>query len=120
MEKEKVEVVIMGKVHTIIGNENKEYLQKLATYIDTKLREVTSHPSFRRMSLENKQLFINLNLAEDYCKAKDWADQLEKDKLQSQEEIYKLKEKIVDLEVQLSHQLGRLKELERITNAKKN
>lgn len=120
MEKEKVEVVIMGKVHTIMGNENKEYLQRLATYIDTKLREVTAHPSFRRMSLENKQLFINLNLAEDYCKAKDWIEKLENDKKDTQDEIYKLKEKIVDLEVKLSHEQGRLRELEKINEKNKH
>lgn len=120
MDKEKVEVVIMGKVYTIMASEDKEYLQKVATYIDSKLREVTSHPSFRRMSLENKQLFINLNLAEDYMKAKEWSKKLEEDKRYSQDEIYKLKERIVELEVELSHQLGRIKELERINDAKKN
>lgn len=120
MEKEKVEVVIMGKVYTIMATEDRDYLQRLATYIDSKLREVTSHPSFRRMSLENKQLFINLNLAEDYCKAKDWIEKLEEDKKNSQDEIYELKDKIVRLEVLLGHQRGRLEELEKLNNAKKN
>lgn len=120
MNKEKIQVVILGKVHTIMADEDKEYLQRLATYIDTKLREITAHPDFRKMSLENKQLFINLNLAEDYCKAKEWIDKLEDDKENSKKEIYDLKEKIVQLEVELSHQLGRIKELEKIHDEKRN
>lgn len=42
----------MGRVHTIMAEENKEYLQSLAGYIDSKLREVTAHPSFKRCHLK--------------------------------------------------------------------
>lgn len=120
MSKEKIQVVILGKVHTIVADEDKQYLQNLASYIDYKLREVINHPSYRTMSHENRQLFTQLNLAEDYVKAKEWIEKLEKDKENTKKEIYELKEKIVQLELELSHSKGRLSELEKINNAKEN
>ncbi|MDO5695195.1 MAG: cell division protein ZapA [Eubacteriales bacterium] len=101
MEKENVEVVIMGKVYTIAGDENKEFLQRIARYMDDKMQEVSKSPNFNRMSMDYKNLMINLNVAYDYFKAQDWSERLEHDKEKTQKEILKLKERIVDLEMQL-------------------
>lgn len=119
MQKENVEVVIMGKVYTISGQENKEYLQRVASYLDRKIREISEAQDFNRLSHDYRQLLIHLNLVDDYFKAQDWAERLEQDKEKSQKEIYNLKQRIVDLEMSLSDQLERIQKLEGKNNEKK-
>lgn len=116
MDNDNVEVVIMGKVYNLTGGENKEYLQKIATYMDRKLHEVSISPDFNRMSVDHKQLMINLNVADDYFKANDWAIKLQQDKEKSQKEIYNLKERIVSLEMELN---SIIEELEVLKSSKK-
>ena len=42
--KTNAEVVIGGKVYTLSGFESEEYLQKIASYINTKISEAEGNP----------------------------------------------------------------------------
>lgn len=117
MRKADVEVVIMGKVYTIRSEENPTYLQGVATYLDKKISEVMKNKNFHRMSADFKHLMIHLNVADDYFKAKEWAERLEKDKGRTHDEICKLKQRIVDLEVELSNRLKEIDDLKGESNA---
>ena len=64
------EVIIGGKVFTLSGYESEEYLQKVASYINNKLSEYNKVESFRRQPQDTQNVLMQLNLADDYFKAK--------------------------------------------------
>ena len=64
------EVIIGGKVFTLSGYESEEYLQKVASYINNKIAEYNKADQFRRQSLDIHNVLLQLNIADDYFKAK--------------------------------------------------
>ena len=69
-EKTSAEVIIGGKVYTLSGYEGEEYLQKVATYINNKLGEFQGMEELRHLSGDMKATLLQLNIADDYFKAK--------------------------------------------------
>ena len=68
------EVIIGGKVLTVSGNESVEYLQKVASYINNKVNEYAKLDSYKRQSVEKQNMLVQLNIADDYFKAKKQID----------------------------------------------
>ena len=64
------EVIIGGRVLTLSGYESEEYLQKVASYINNKLAEYNRVESFRRQPADIQNILVELNIADDYFKAK--------------------------------------------------
>ncbi len=52
--KTNAEVIIDGKVYTLSGYEGEEYLQKVATYINSKINEFESIEEYRHIPLNMK------------------------------------------------------------------
>ena len=76
--KNSVTVVIAGKVTRLSGYESEEYLQRVASYLNHKISE-----------------------ADDYFKAKNQAEIYNEDLENKDREIYDLKQKIVELQMDL-------------------
>lgn len=95
------EVVIDGKTLTISGFESKEYLQEVAAYINGKLSDFKKSDSFRRMDRDSQNLMIEINMADDYFKAKKTADDLENDSDAKDKEIYDLKHELISTQIKL-------------------
>ena len=85
------EVLIGGKIVKLSGYESAEYLQKIASYINGKINEFNELDGFKRQSLDYRNLLIELNIADDYFKAKKQADTLMKEYEGKDKEIYDLK-----------------------------
>lgn len=97
--KNSVEVVIDGKVYTLSGYENEEYLNKVASYINNKILELKQSDSFRRQNKEVQSTMMYLNIADDYYKVKKQMDILEMDLEDKNKEIYNLKQELVELKL---------------------
>jgi len=95
ISKNVAEVLIDGKVIRLSGYESAEYLQKVATYINGKIREFNEIDGFKRQSVDYRNLLIQLNIADDYFKAKKQADNLLKEYEGKDKEIYDLKHDLV-------------------------
>ena len=89
------EVLIGGKIVKLSGYESAEYLQKIASYINGKINEFNELDGFKRQSLDYRNLLIELNIADDYFKAKKQADTLMKEYEGKDKEIYDLKHDMV-------------------------
>ena len=89
------EVLIGGKIVKLSGYESAEYLQKIASYINGKINEFNELDGFKRQSLDYRNLLIELNIADDYFKAKKQADTLMKEYEGKDKEIYDLKHELV-------------------------
>ena len=73
------EVVIGGKAFTLSGNESEEYLQKVASYINGKMEEYSKMGTFTRQPMDTQNVLIQLNIADDYFKAKKQVELLKEE-----------------------------------------
>lgn len=110
--KTNAEVVIGGKVYTLSGFESEEYLQKVGSYINTKIAEIEDVEAFRRFPADMKAILVELNIADDYFKARTQAEKLERDLETKEKEIYDLKHDLISNQVQTETDNKRLEELE--------
>ena len=85
--KTSAEVVIDGKVYTLSGYEGEEYLQKVAAYINNKISEFDGIEDYRHIPLNMKNTLIQLNIADDYFKAKAQVEKLERDLENKEKEL---------------------------------
>ena len=97
------EVIIGGKVYTLCGYESEEYLQKVAGYLNGKLQEVNASDSFRRQPLELQNIYIQLNIADDYFKAKNQILNMEEDMAAKEKEMYDLKHELVNAQMKMEN-----------------
>ena len=95
------EVVIGGKVITLSGAESEEYLQKVAGYLNGKIQEVNASDSFRRQPLELQNIYIQLNIADDYFKALDKVKALEDELDVKDRELYDLKHELITSQIKM-------------------
>lgn len=110
--KNDAEVIIAGKVFTISGYESKEYLQKVAAYINGKLEEFNNNDSFRRTSAEVRTNLMYLNMADDYFKARKIGDDLQEELDIKVKEIYDLKHDLIKARMENEAALKEIKTLE--------
>ena len=115
------EVIIGGKVFTLSGYESEEYLQKVASYINNKVTEYGKVDSFRRQPLDTQNVLMQLNIADDYFKAKQQINLLEEELKNKEKELYDLKHELIASQIKLENTERSVKNLhnESNENAKK-
>ncbi len=94
-----IQVVIGGKVYTLSGYESEAYLQKIALYINNKLAELNSMPNFKRLNSDMQKILVELNLADDYYKAKKQIEALESDIEEKDKVEYDLKHELIAAQI---------------------
>ena len=110
--KTSAEVVIDGKVYTLSGYEGAEYLQKVAGYINDKISEFDALEEYRHVPLNMKATLVQLNIADDYFKAKSQVEKLERDLELKDKEIYDLKHDLIANQVKVETAEESLKKAE--------
>lgn len=115
------EVIIGGKVFTLSGYESEDYLQKVASYINNKVIEYGKVDSFRRQPLETQGVLLQLNIADDYFKAKKQISILEEELQAKEKELYDLKHELISYQIKLESAEEQVKNLthEQNDNVKK-
>ncbi len=115
------EVIIGGKVFTLSGYESEEYLQKVASYINNKMNEYNKVDSFRRQPFERQSVLLQLNIADDYFKAKKQIDVLDEEVKAKEKELYDLKHELISTQIKLENleKNNKNMQLELNENAKK-
>ncbi len=103
------EVIIDGKVYTLSGYEEEEYLQKVAAYINHKISELAQMEGYRRFTPDTRATLIELNIADEYFKAKERIEQLEADVESKEKEIYDLKHDLIASQLKVEELEKKLK-----------
>uniref|UniRef100_UPI004055EBAA cell division protein ZapA n=1 Tax=Agathobacter sp. TaxID=2021311 RepID=UPI004055EBAA len=106
------EVVIGGKVYTLSGYEGEEYLQKVAAYINSKINEFDQLEGTRYLAPNIKNALLQINIADDYFKAKAQIEKLEREAAQKDKEIYDLKHDLISGQIKIEDAEERIHELE--------
>ena len=99
--KNTAKVIIGGKIITLGGYESEEYFQKVASYINKKMDELSGMPGYSRQPMETKHTLLSLNITDDYFKAKKQAEIFEQDLQQKDQEMYDLKHELISLRMQI-------------------
>ena len=102
--KNDVEVIINGRTYIISGYESSEYMQKIATHINSKYDEFKKSDSFPKLDQEMKNILLAINLSDDYYKAQDVVVNLQKDNEDLEKEIFHMKHDMIDLKSRLEKQ----------------
>lgn len=105
------EVIIGGKVLRLSGYESEEYLQKVAAYINGKLTEYNRIESFRRSPVDTQSVLLQLNIADDYFKAKKQIALLEEEISSKEKELYDLKHELIASQIKLDNTEKNMKSL---------
>ena len=101
--KNNTEVILGGKVFTLSGYESEAYLQKVASYINNKLAEYNKVDSFKRLPGDMQNVLLQLNVADDYFKAKKQIELLEEDIRNKEKELYDLKHELIASQIKLEN-----------------
>ena len=110
--KRNAEVIINGKVYTLSGYEEEEYLQKIANYINAKIADFREIENFKLFSQDMQATLLELNIADDFFKAKDKIEKLEAEVESKEKEIYDLKHDLVSNQVKFENMQETIDSLE--------
>ncbi|MCR5053350.1 MAG: cell division protein ZapA [Lachnospiraceae bacterium] len=99
--KKNAEVIIGGRVYTLSGYEEEDYLQRVATYINGKLNDLQEMDSFKRLSQDTKATLLELNIADDFFKAKEQIEKQESELEKKEKEIYDLKHDLISYQIKV-------------------
>ncbi len=110
------EVIIGGKVFTLSGYESEDYLQKVAVYINNKMNEYNKLDGFRRQPIDTQNVLLQLNIADDYFKAKKQITVLEDELEAKDKELYNLKHDLISTQIKLESFQEKVKELQKSQN----
>ena len=118
--KNAVEVVIGGKVYKISGYESSEYLHQIAVYINDKMTEFQNMDSYRKQTMDQKQLMLNMNLADEFFKAKRQADKLSAELEKKERELYSVRHDLIEARLALENLQKEQKEKEQEEQKEQN
>ncbi len=104
--KTSAQVIIGGRVYTLSGYEEEAYLQKVASYLNGKLEDYT------KLSGDMKSVLLELNIADDYFKAKAQVERLERELQQKEDESSDLKNELVSRQIEQERNTKAYEELE--------
>lgn len=95
------QVLIDGKIYTLGGLEEESYLQRVASYISEKISNMKRQEGFMKQNPDYQTVMVELNIADDYFKARQTAATLEKEKSEIEKDVYSLKHELVTTQMKL-------------------
>lgn len=110
--KSEIEVIIGGKVYYISGYESEEYLQKVASYINSKIGDFEGEDAYKRLNAQYQNLLLLLNMADDYFKAKTRIDLLEEEVHAKDDDLCNIKHELISTQIKLDNAKGEINEKE--------
>lgn len=110
------EVIIDGKVFTLSGYESEGYLQKVASYINNKISEYNRLDNFRKQPADTRSVLLQLNIADDYFKAKKQITALEEEIQAKDKDLYDLKHELISTQMKLESMEEELRSLQKTQN----
>lgn len=95
------EVIINNKRYRLSGFENEEYLQRIAGFLNNKISEMKQQELYKSLDSDMKNIFLEINLADEYFKIKNKYEESEADSESKSNEIYSLKHEVMSLQSKL-------------------
>lgn len=116
-----IEVIINNKRYTLSGYESEEYLQKIASYINSKHIEFRNKDAYKFLDADLKNILLQINIADDYYKTREKMKEVEAENEAKSNEIFDLKHEAISIQTKLDSTQRELDELKReLYEAQKN
>ncbi|OGL43186.1 MAG: hypothetical protein A2161_09060 [Candidatus Schekmanbacteria bacterium RBG_13_48_7] len=96
MDKRKIEVNIFGQNYTILGDASPEYMNKLSSYVDSKMREITKQTS--TISTTKVAILAALNLANEIFQLREENYKLENDLVKRSKNLIEIIDRGLEIE----------------------
>lgn len=106
-----IEVIINNKRYTLCGYESEEYLQKIATYINSKHNEFKNKDAYKFLDADLKNIMVQINIADDFYKTKEKVKEIEADNEAKSNEIFDLKHELITTQTKLGMAQKEIEEL---------
>lgn len=96
-----IEVIINNKRYTLSGYESEEYLQRVASYINSKHNEFRSRDAYKFLDSDLRHILIQINIADDYHKSREKIKEIEDENKDKSNEIFDLKHELIAAQTKL-------------------
>ena len=93
-------VNISGSPYTILADESEEYVQKVSSYLDSKVTDILSG---NRISSLDAMVLAGLNIADDYFKSLELNDSLRSQLKSCLDELSQLKTRLAEQKRETSY-----------------
>lgn len=110
--KKNAQVLIDGRVYNIGGYEEEGYLQKVASYINSKIDEFKDFDEYKHLSQDLRNVLLEINIADDYFKAKNLVEKYENDISEKDKNIYDLKHDLISDKLEIEDLQKKISALE--------
>jgi len=108
-----IEVIINNKRYTLSGYESEEYLQKIASYINSKHAEFRNKDAYKFLDTDLKNILMQINIADDYYKTIFRIKDIETENEAKSNEIFDLKHEIISTQTNLDAAQKEMEELKK-------
>ena len=95
------EVIIGGKVYTLSSNDSEEYMQRVASYINSKISEFSKIDGFKRQSVDTQNVLLELNIADDYFKARKELEEFKAEAEDKERDLYDVKHDLITAQMKV-------------------
>lgn len=116
-EKKDIPVVLNDRIYTLSGYENDDYIQKVVNYINEKLTECKGSEQFRRLGKEHQNMLVALNVADDYFKIKNQAENLTEEDTEKEKQLYDLRHEMIEAQIKHESDMRLVEEYKEQVNA---
>lgn len=107
------DIYIDGKMYTLNGYEEVEYLQTVASYINDKITELKKDRAYTRLNSDYQTVLLAMNLADDVFQARRQKSAAER-KLEGQEkDTYQIRHELVNARMRIQSLEAELAEARR-------
>ncbi|QEK12485.1 cell division protein ZapA [Crassaminicella thermophila] len=118
-EKTKVIVRIYGQEYTMVGKESREYMQKVANYVDDKMIDIAKKS--KKLSTAMVAVLTSLNIADEYFKVKQEMEDFKKEAMKPLEELEQTRSQLAaTLTAFKEKEIEYIKTIEQLEEEKKN
>lgn len=119
-KKNDIEVIINNKQYILRGYESQEYLQKIASYINNIYSEYKKRDFYKHLDSEMKSVLIEINIADDYFKARNQIEEAQRTNEENNSEIFNLRHELISTRSEALATQQELKEIkEELVEAQK-
>ncbi len=92
-----IQVILDGKIVNMSGYEQADYMQKLASFVNDRIREVREQTAGKGVARELQPLIVSLNIADELMRQKELNQQLTEDMDALTSEMALLKQELASL-----------------------
>ena len=91
-EKNKVNVIIGGMSYPLVSEDDVEYIKKVATFVDTKMKEISSVNNY--LTNSSKAVLTAINIADDFLKRNERVREVVNENEQLKKRIKELESRV--------------------------